>query len=382
MVFSMNLDELRSGIDEVDRELLRLFLRRMELVQQVADYKAANNLPIYQPKREEELLARIGQLAGKELSVPSQMLFAAMMDISKAVQHHSLADEGELAAMLSRAVHSPEPIAEGAVVACQGVRGAYSYLAAAHLVNRPERVCYDRFSDVCDAVLSGKARYGVLPLENSSAGSVGEVYDLLSRGGVYIIKAYDLTVTHCLLGKPEADALQVRTVYSHPQALSQCSEFIAAHRDITEMPCTNTAVAAQQVSQQGDLTCAALAHEECAALYGLHILARNVQNNDNNQTRFILISKTPAVYPDARRIALMLKTAHTPGSLYRVMSRFAARGMNITKIESRPIPERPFEFMFFFEFDGNVAADGVRALLQSLDNDPGTFRFLGNYALT
>ncbi len=382
MVFSMNLDELRSGIDEVDRELLRLFLRRMELVQQVADYKAANNLPIYQPKREEELLARIGQLAGKELSVPSQMLFAAMMDISKAVQHHSIADEGELSSMLNRAVQAPPPIADGAVVACQGVRGAYSYLAAAHLVNNPERICCDRFSDVYDAVLSGRARYGVLPLENSSAGSVGEVYDLLSRGGVYILKAYDLTVTHCLLGKPEARTENVRTVYSHPQALSQCSEFFAAHRGITEMPCTNTAVAAQQVSQQGDLTCAALAHEECAALYGLHILARNVQNNDNNQTRFILISKTPAVYPDARRIALMLKTAHTPGSLYRVMSRFAARGMNITKIESRPIPERPFEFMFFFEFDGNVAADGVRALLQSLDNDPGTFRFLGNYALT
>ncbi len=381
MVFRMNLDELRSGIDEVDRELLRLFLRRMQLVQEVASYKSAHNLPIYQPKREEALLEHIGQLAGERYSTPARMLFAAIMDISKALQHHEAENKGELSALLAKAAACPEPIESQAAVACQGVRGAYSYLAAAHLVQDPERICYDRFSDVCDAVRGGDCRYGVLPLENSSAGSVGEVYDLLSRGGLYIIKSYDLRVTHCLLGIPGARAEEVRMVYSHPQALSQCSEFFSRNRQIDAVPCTNTAVAAQEVARQQDPARAALAHEECAALYGLNILQAGVQNNDNNQTRFILVSKTPAVYPDAHRIALMLRTAHTPGSLYRVMSRFAAQGLNITKIESRPIPEQPFEFMFFFEFDGNVAATEVRTLLQSLDNESGTFCFLGNYPL-
>lgn len=382
MVFSMNLDELRGRIDEIDRQILNLFLSRMELVQQIADYKAKNGLPVYQPKREEELLNRIGNLAGEDLRVPARMLFSSIMDISKAVQSHTLADEGELSAMLTQAVQNPEPIAQGATVACQGVKGAYSFLAAAHLVKDPERICYDRFSDVCDAVKSGRCRYGVLPLENSSAGSVGEVYDLLSQGGLYIIKAYDLKVTHCLLGTAGARAEDVRKVYSHPQALSQCSEFFAAHRNIEAIPCTNTAVAAQEVAKRGDASCAALAHAECAALYGLSILKTDVQNNDNNQTRFVLVSKTPVVYPDAHRIALMLRTAHTPGALYRVMSRFAAQGLNITKIESRPIPERPFEFMFFFEFDGNVGMEGVRSLLQSLSGDLAAFCFLGNYPLS
>ncbi|MFA9381812.1 MAG: prephenate dehydratase, partial [Acetanaerobacterium sp.] len=296
-------------------------------------------------------------------------------------QHHTLAGEGALSRLLEQATENPEPIGAGATVACQGVRGAYSYLAAAHLVEGPARICYERFEDVFAAVKSGECRYGVLPLENSSAGSVGQVYDLLKQGGLYIIKEYDLQVTHCLLGLAGGRLEDIRQVYSHPQALSQCGDFFSKNRGIEAVPCSNTAAAAQAVAQKNDPACAALAHADCAALYGLDILKSNVQNSENNLTRFILLSQTPCAYQDAERIALMLKTSHTPGSLYRMMSRFAARGLNITKLESRPIPERPFEFMFFFEFDGNVRSAGVRALLESLSGEPETFRFLGNYAL-
>lgn len=377
----MELDMLRDRIDVTDRELLRLFKQRMELVRRVAEYKASHGLPVYQPQREQELLDRVAVLAGEDYAGSARMLFTAIMDISKALQHTALAEDGALDALLEQAVRTRAPAAAGASVACQGVRGAYSYLAAAHLVSQPQRHCFERFSDVRDAVLDGRCRYGVLPLENSSAGSVGEVYDLLSLGGLYIVKAYDLSVSHCLLGVPGARLEQVRRVYSHPQALSQCGDFFAANRSLEAVACANTAVAAQEVAQRADPAEAALAHGECAALYGLNILLADVQSAVDNRTRFILVSKSPEVPENASRIALMLKTAHTPGALYRVMSRFAARGFNITKIESRPIPEQPFEFMFFFEFDGSVAAEEVRLLLQSLGGDCVTFRFLGNYPL-
>ncbi len=374
-----NLDELRNEIDQTDREILKQFARRMELVEQVAAYKMANNLPVYQPKREEALLDRVGELAGERLRIPAQMLFTALMDISKSSQHRAIG--GEIAAMLERAAQNIAPLPEGARVACQGVKGAYSYAAAARLLPLPQRVCYERFDDVFAAVKSGECEYGVLPIENSSAGSVTQVYDLLTDGGLYIIKAYDLPITHCLMGVKGASLGGVKRVYSHPQALSQCSGFFATHREIEAVPCSNTAAAAKAVAEEGDMSAAALANEECAALYGLDILNTDVQNERNNITRFILLSSAPAAYEEADRIALIFRVAHRPGSLHRFISRFAALGLNVTKIESRPIPQKPFEFQFFFEFNGNTRSEEVRALLQSLSDESESFRFVGNYSV-
>lgn len=375
-----DLTQLRAEIDQTDEQLLALFKRRMALVQEVAAYKSKNNLSVYQPDREEKLLERIGALAGEELRVPAQMLFASLMDISKASQQ-VVAPDGALAQLLQRAAEHPQPVPEGATVACAGVEGAYSYVAAGHLVSNPKRVCCERFEDVFAAVESGECLYGVLPLENSSAGSVTQVYDLLRQDGCYIVKSYNLKITHSLLGVPGARMSDIRRVYSHPQALAQCSGFFSHNRGLSAQSYSTTAAAAQYVAQQGDKTAAALAGEDCARLYGLTVLDTDVQNAENNYTRFILITKTPAVYQEADRIALVLKLSHTPGSLYRLISRFAARGVNLTKIESRPIPEVPFEFLFYFEFDGNIRQNNVRELLESLSSELEYLRFLGNYRI-
>lgn len=374
-----DLNQLRMEIDQTDEQLLQLFKQRMGLVKQVAAYKAANNLPVYQPEREELLLKRVGELAGEEYSIPAQMLFTSIMDISKASQQ--VAAPGALTQMLLEAAEGAQPIPRGATVACAGVEGAYSYIAAGRLLREPNRVCFERFEDVFAAVLSGQCQYGVLPIENSSAGSVTQVYDLLRSDGCYIVKSYNLKITHALLGVAGAKLSDITRVYSHPQALAQCDGFFSHNRQITALPYSTTAAAAQYVSQLGDKTVAALAGEDCARLYGLEVLNSEVQNAENNYTRFILITKTPAAAPEADRIALVLKISHTPGSLHRLISRFAARGLNLTKIESRPIPEVPFEFLFYFEFDGNVRQPKVRQLLENLSSELEYLRFLGNYAV-
>ncbi|SDN84266.1 bifunctional chorismate mutase/prephenate dehydratase [Acetanaerobacterium elongatum] len=374
-----DLNQLRVEIDQTDEQLLALFKQRMGLVKEVAAYKAANSLPVYQPEREKLLLKRVGELAGEEYRIPAQMLFTSIMDISKANQQ--VAAPGALTQMLLQAAENSQPIPGGATVACAGVEGAYSYVAAGRLLQEPNRVCFERFEDVFAAVVSGRCRYGVLPIENSSAGSVTQVYDLLRSDGCYIVKSYNLKITHSLLGVPGAKLGDITRVYSHPQALAQCGGFFSQNRQITGIPYSTTAAAAQYVSQLGDKTAAALAGEDCARLYGLEVLNSEVQNAENNYTRFILITKTPAAAPEANRIALVLKLSHTPGALHRLISRFAARGLNLTKIESRPIPEVPFEFLFYFEFDGNVRQPKVRELLENLNSELEYLRFLGNYAV-
>lgn len=375
----MELKDYRAKIDEIDAQIAHLFAERMQAAEAIADYKAQNHLPIYHPAREREVLLSASQAAAP-YSREARVVFGAMMDVSRSRQAVRLAGESPLTQAISRAVaETPATFPQNATVACQGIEGAYSHQAANRLFALPQILFFQRFDGVFQAVEKGLCRYGVLPIENSSAGSVTEVYDLMKGRDFSIVRGTRLHIVHALLTRG-AKLGQIREVISHEQAVRQCAPFLKAHPEIRVTLCANTAVAAQTVANSGRDDLAAIASPACAELYGLTALPDSIQASDNNHTRFIVISKKPEIYPGANRISLMLTLPHVAGSLYRMIARFSALEMNLLKIESRPIPGRDFEFMFYFDVEASCANPEVLSLLAELESTVSQFAFLGNYA--
>ena len=375
----MELKDYRAKIDEIDAQIAHLFAERMQAAEAIADYKAQNHLPIYHPAREREVLLSASQAAAP-YSREARVVFGAMMDVSRSRQAARLAGESPLTQAISRAVaETPATFPQNATVACQGIEGAYSHQAANRLFALPQILFFQRFDGVFQAVEKGLCRYGVLPIENSSAGSVTEVYDLMKGRDFSIVRGTRLHIVHALLTRG-AKLGQIREVISHEQAVRQCAPFLKAHPEIRVTLCANTAVAAQTVANSGRDDLAAIAAPACAELYGLTALPDSIQASDNNHSRFIVISKKPEIYPGANRISLMLTLPHVAGSLYRMIARFSALEMNLLKIESRPIPGRDFEFMFYFDVEASCANPEVLSLLAELESTVSQFAFLGNYA--
>lgn len=375
----MELKDYRAKIDEIDAQIAHLFAERMQAAEAIADYKAQNHLPIYHPAREREVLLSASQAAAP-YSREARVVFGAMMDVSRSRQAARLAGESPLTQAISRAVaETPATFPQNATVACQGIEGAYSHQAANRLFALPQILFFQRFDGVFQAVEKGLCRYGVLPIENSSAGSVTEVYDLMKGRDFSIVRGTRLHIVHALLTRG-AKLGQIREIISHEQAVRQCAPFLKAHPEIRVTLCANTAVAAQTVANSGRDDLAAIASPACAELYGLTALPDSIQASDNNHTRFIVISKKPEIYPGANRISLMLTLPHVAGSLYRMIARFSALEMNLLKIESRPIPGRDFEFMFYFDVEASCANPEVLSLLAELESTVSQFAFLGNYA--
>ena len=375
----MELKDYRAKIDEIDAQIAHLFAERMQAAEAIADYKAQNHLPIYHPAREREVLLSASQAAAP-YSREARVVFGAMMDVSRSRQAARLAGESPLTQAISRAVaETPATFPQNATVACQGIEGAYSHQAANRLFALPQILFFQRVDGVFQAVEKGLCRYGVLPIENSSAGSVTEVYDLMKGRDFSIVRGTRLHIVHALLTRG-AKLGQIREVISHEQAVRQCAPFLKAHPEIRVTLCANTAVAAQTVANSGRDDLAAIASPACAELYGLTALPDSIQASDNNHTRFIVISKKPEIYPGANRISLMLTLPHVAGSLYRMIARFSALEMNLLKIESRPIPGRDFEFMFYFDVEASCANPEVLSLLAELESTVSQFAFLGNYA--
>ena len=375
----MELKDYRAKIDEIDAQIARLFAERMQAAEAIADYKAQNHLPIYHPAREREVLLSASQAAAP-YSREARVVFGAMMDVSRSRQAARLAGESPLTQAISRAVaETPATFPQNATVACQGIEGAYSHQAANRLFALPQILFFQRFDGVFQAVEKGLCRYGVLPIENSSAGSVTEVYDLMKGRDFSIVRGTRLHIVHALLTRG-AKLGQIREVISHEQAVRQCAPFLKAHPEIRVTLCANTAVAAQTVANSSRDDLAAIASPACAEIYGLTALPDSIQASDNNHTRFIVISKKPEIYPGANRISLMLTLPHVAGSLYRMIARFSALEMNLLKIESRPIPGRDFEFMFYFDVEASCANPEVLSLLAELESTVSQFAFLGNYA--
>ena len=376
----MDLQECRAKIDEIDRELVRLFADRMNIVLDVAAYKKANGLPILDAARERALLSKVASLSGEELETYTRVLFSTIMSLSRSYQARQLIPETELSARLTAAVEeTPRLFPEKAVVACQGVEGAYSQVACEKLFAAPEIVFVNSFDAVFKAVDAGLCRYGILPLENNTAGSVNQVYELMSKYSFRIVRAARVRVSHCLLALPGATLDGIREVYSHEQAIGQCSRFFAEHNNLKAVPYANTAAAAKAVADSGRRDIAALASDNCAALYGLRALSSDMQDSGGNYTRFICISKKLEVYPGADKTSVRLTLPNRPGSLYAALARVAALGINIIKLESRPIPGRDFAFQFFLDFDASVYSPALLTLLKELEAECETFEYLGSY---
>lgn len=376
----MILDEIRVEIDKTDKVLLDAFCRRMELAGKVAECKRGQNLPLRHPERERAILSRVAKEAG-EFSGYARMLYSTLIDLSCSHQEQLLTEEGELAEEIRRALAETPPLfPTDGTVACQGVEGAYSSQAACRLFPAGDILYFRSFEHVFDAVESGLCRYGVLPIENSSNGSVSTVYELMKSKKFHIIRSVRLNVNHQLLALPGTKLEDIREITSHEQAIGQCGAFLKGLPGINVTVAPNTAVAAQSVAQSGRHDIAAIASPQCAALYGLKPIAEHIQNNDNNHTRFICIQKDLHIYPGANRISLMLSAPHRPGGLYELIAKFSALGLNLTKLESRPLPGRDFEFLFYFDFEASVLSPEVVTLLQSLARECEIFAFLGNYS--
>ncbi len=376
-----DLSQIRERINELDNQIIDLWKERMEVCLSVAQYKKENNLPILDSKREAELLNRIGSLAGDDLEVYSRVLYDTIMTASRAYQHKYICGDNELTKKIKNAVDTTEKLfPQKAMVACQGVEGAYSEIACKKLFKYPTISYFKTWYDVVNSVEKGLCKYGVLPIENSTAGSVNNVYDLMAEHNFYIVKSFRLKINHCLLVNKGAKLEDIKEIYSHEQAINQCSEFLREHSDIKVNICENTAVAAKLVKESGRTDVAAISSENCRDLYNLSLLSSDVQNKDNNYTRFICISKDLEIYPGADKTSFVLTLPHKPGSLYHTLGKFYALGINVQKLESRPIQNKDFEFMFYFDMSVSVYDNAFYEIISELSDECEYFNYLGSYS--
>ncbi|WMJ84852.1 bifunctional chorismate mutase/prephenate dehydratase [Oscillospiraceae bacterium LTW-04] len=376
----MDINTLRMKIDDINHQMVKLFVERMDVSMDIARYKAENGLPVLDKERERTILNRMALEAGEPFEDYTQVLFRTLFELSRSYQSSLMINENSLAGHIKDAMkNTPQLFPRRAVVACQGVEGAYSQQACDKLFPHAEIVYVQNFDGVFQAVEQGLCRYGILPIENSSFGSVGSVYDLMKKHHFSIVRGTRLRIAHTLLARKGAALKDIREVFSHEQAIGQCGEFLKAHPEIKVTVCANTAMAAKMVAESNRDDVAAISSRQCAELYGLGVLSENIQNSDNNFTRFICISRELEIYPGASKISLMMTLPHCAGSLSGMLSRFSMMGINLTKLESRPIPGKDFEFMFYFDLEASVCSEAVLKLLCELQNNPGTFVFLGNY---
>lgn len=377
----MELQDIRKEIDAVDRELVELFRKRMELSAAVAEYKKMNGMAVLDAGRERALLSKVSELAGEELEEYTRTLYSTILDVSRAYQHTRLCGKSLLSAEISDALdNTPKVFPKRALVACQGVEGAYSQIAAEKLFAAPDIMFFSSWEKVFSAVESGMCRYAVLPIENSTAGSVKGVYDLMISKRFKIVRTARIKINHDLLVNEGVGLEDIREIVSHEQAIDQCSEFLSALSGVKITRVENTAKAAEFVASSGRRDLASISSHSCAAQYGLSTLRSAIQNNGNNHTRFICITNKTEIYPGADRTSLMVITPHKPGALYRMLSRFNALGINLLKLESRPIPDRDFEFMFYFDLEVSVYSPKLCQLLSELERECEEFSYLGTYS--
>jgi len=376
----MDLQEYRAKIDAADDALLRAFCERMEISADIAAWKKANGLPVLDPGRERQKLLAVAEKAPEDLRDYTVALYSLLFELSRSRQNRLIGETGALSERIRAAIAQTPPLfPERASVACQGVAGAYSQLACDRLFKLPNILYFSTFEAVFSAIEGGLCRYGIVPLENSTAGSVNAVYDLMMRHRFSIVRSVRVKVDHNLLAKPGTELSGVREIYSHAQAISQCAEFLQSLHGVKIIPYENTAAAAKMVAESDRSDVAALSSRSCMKLYGLECLKESVQDRGNNFTRFICISKDLEIYPGADRTSLMAVLPHEPGSLYKMLSRLYALGINLNKLESRPLPDRNFEFMFYFDLETSVYSPRFLQLMDEMPSLCEEFTYLGSY---
>lgn len=376
----LDLNKIREEINETDDSIAKLFEKRMNLAGKVAEYKRQNDMAVYDRKRERDIINRVSSEVSEDLGSYAKILYSTMFQLSRSYQFKQLSSESPITLNMKRALEeTPQLFPQAAKVACQGVEGAYSQSACDRLFNNPDIKYYKTWEDVCKAVENSDCRYGVLPLENSTAGTVNAVYDLLGKYKFYIVRSVKLKIYHSLLAKRGTKLEHIKEIVSHEQAIRQCSEFISSLGDVKVTVYENTAAAAEYVSKCGRNDIAAIGSPDCAELYNLVGIRDDIMNTDNNYTRFICISKELEIYPGAHKTSVIFKAPHRPGALYDVLSKFRAVDINISKLESRPIPGRDFEFKFYIDVAASVYRPELTDLINELDSELEFFDYLGTY---
>lgn len=370
-----DLSEIRVEIDKIDNQIIELFKQRMDCARDVGTYKASKNVPVLNENRENEILNAVEEKGG-EYGAYARLLYSNIMELSRALQHNIVGSGKALKEIISNA--SGELPVENIKVGYQGIKGANSHEATLKLFPNAQTANYRTFGDVFEAVDRGEITYGVLPVENSTGGSVSSVYDLILKHRFYIVGALDLPIDYCLGGIKQSELSDIEIVWTHPQTISQCSDYIANH-GYDAVPCSNTAVAARDVVKEKRLNVAAICSYKAAEEYGLKVLDNHLQDDSSNTTRFIVISKKLYIPNDANKISLCFSLPHVTGSLYSLLCRFNSLGLNLTKIESRPRTDKNFEYLFYLDFSGNVHSDNVVELISQLSEEMPEFSFLGNY---
>ncbi len=373
----MDLNDIRLKINELDEQIVKLITERMGCSIEVAKYKVAHSLPVLNAERERQVLSNVASKS-PELSHELYALYSAIMDISKAEQYPIVYEKSDYKDKIFDGFGEYDSAVENII--CAGMEGAYSSIAAKKLWPNAN-LCYtEDFSDIFKRVSSGEFDRGIIPIENSFAGSVVENYDLLTAYDMYITDAVTIPVNHCLMGIPGSRD-KIRTVYSHEQALKQCAEYLQKN-DYTPSVFTNTALAAKFISEQNDPSLGAIASKTAAEINGLEIFDTNIQSSSVNSTRFVAISKKLAISDSANVISIAFSLHRdTAGALYCVLSRLAAMGLNMTKIESRPLKSSPFEYTFYLDFIGNVKDEKTWGLICGLHEELPEFKFFGNYTI-
>ena len=372
----MELKDYRAQIDAVDDEIVRLFQERMDIAANIAAFKKENGLPILQTAREREKLADVTGKAREDMQSYLRVLYSLLFELSRTYQEKG--SRTPLYEKIENAIeNTPRLFPRSATVACQGVEGAYSQLACEKLFATPSIQYFRNFEGVFSAIEAGFCRYGILPIENSTAGSVNRVYDLMIEHNFSIVRSTRLKIDHCLLAKP--DHTPIKEIFSHEQAINQCAGFLKSLGNVKITCCENTAVAAQTVALSDRKDIAALSSRMCAELYGLKVVQSSVQDEGNNHTRFLCISKDTEIYPGADKTSVMMILPHKPGALYKVLARLYALGINLLKLESRPLPDRDFEFMFYLDLETSVYSEEFVQLMCEIGSICEEFKYLGSY---
>ena len=375
----MDLLELRGRLDVIDEKIVALYEERMAISSQVADYKIETGKKVFDKVREEEKLKKVRSLTHDPFNAHGvQELFEQIMSMSRKLQYQKLVEAGSLGRLPFIGVDRLET--ERARVVFQGAEGAYSQMAMLrYFGEQVKSVHVETFREAMMSIEEGSADFAVLPIENSTAGIVSEIYDLLVEFENYIVGEQIIEIEHCLMGLPGTALSQIKTVYSHPQSLMQSARYLNEHEDWRQVSLKNNAFAARKVSEEGDRTQAAIASEQAAKIYGLDILAQGVNQSDTNSTRFIIVTNQKIFRKDAGKISICLEVPHESGSLYHMLSHFIYNNLNMTKIESRPIEDRNWEYRFFIDFEGNFADGAVKNALRGLRDEARNLRILGNY---
>ncbi len=374
-----DLQELRQEIDRIDRRIVELYEARMKISESVAEYKIQIGKKVFDKEREEQKLACVESLANNDFNKQGvRELFEQIMSISRKKQYQLLSEHGIVEKVELKQLE--KLVFSNARIVFQGVQGAYSQQAMQEYFGANcDSYQVDTWKDAMEAIKNGEADFAVLPIENSSAGIVSENYDLLVEYDNYIVGEQIIKIEHALLGLPGAMLDDISCVYSHPQALMQCSDYLDEHRSWEKISLKNTALAAKKVCEEHSKNQAAIASEITADIYGLKVLDKAIQNNKNNSTRFIIVTGKNVCWKDATKISICFELPHESGSLYRALSHFIYNNLNMTNIQSRPIGERNWEYRFFIDFEGRFEDMAVQNALSGLRQETTFFKILGTY---